>query len=738
MSDSNINLKDLLEQIDKHEVILPDFQRDYVWIKDDNKIEEFIASVLAQLPLGNIITFKDDFSSFANKEIGFNKTIEYGANKGKVKFLLDGQQRVTTLSTVFSERIFNKVKQDNENYPESSLVQKDKIKKRYFLKIGKDSEIDEENFFGYNNLKFPYDPKRVSFCSTDITDFIETKPFTFDDPNDDNWFNPTNDNYEDYDSQQRIINVAANNCLIPLYLLVDKMDIVFKILRKMAQNKKDNLRLKFKRQNIDDIKEYLVEQGYCANNLETKTKDEIYTIFLEYLNNGESEWAVNMKEYLSRCIENLSLLEIDVSDENTARAINMYEALNRGGAKLTTYDLIIARAAKKTSYGDKSYAEKNKDIISEYFNSNILQKINQGTQISNWNSRQFLKTINKNDEIAPIVINQFLNLLCFVANNADPETKKMPIKDYGKISNDYCKAKKQLKLTTGQIINFSDLAMKSLMDTLMVLQFKCGVYNISQIDYNLILLPLSYAMYLYESGTLACSKLDKIINLVVGLYYFFIFTGEYQSDQSSKVMTHLGIVNNWLLLDKIPSYLSSTNIDNELETTVLNINKYNDLRMLLCEGDSAPKKAVRNSILQFVLAQLPADFIKHDGQTINLNAWSPKLDLEVHHIIPLATAKSIYESTKFIRNKNELINSPLNMAIISKEANRQISSYQIKSYYDELNPTFLSDYHLPAAISKLDCASKDKNELENVLKDRYASLRSKIIKEIKNYLISSL
>lgn len=41
-------------------------------------------------------------------------------------------------------------------------------------------------------------------------------------------------------------------------------------------------------------------------------------------------------------------------------------------------------------------------------------------------------------------------------------------------------------------------------------------------------------------------------------------------------------------------------------------------------------------------------------------------------------------------------------------------------------------------VNNLDCASKDKNELKNVLKDRYESLRSKIIKEIKNYLISSL
>lgn len=72
MADSSVKLEDLLEDIDKNRLVLPDFQRDYVWIKEDDKIEDFIASVLSQLPIGSIITFKDNFNSFANKEIGFN------------------------------------------------------------------------------------------------------------------------------------------------------------------------------------------------------------------------------------------------------------------------------------------------------------------------------------------------------------------------------------------------------------------------------------------------------------------------------------------------------------------------------------------------------------------------------------------------------------------------------------------------------------------------------------------
>ena len=747
MADSSVKLDSLLNSIDEKKLILPDFQRDYVWIKEDEKIEDFIASILSQLPIGSIITFKDDFKSFANKEIGFNKKIEYSEGFGKVEFLLDGQQRITTLSLVFSDRIFSKIKKDPTNYSPTSLVQNDKIKKRYFLRIPRyDSESWEEDFFGLQNLHFPYEePDKIPFCSNEIRELIHTETFTFrtNDPKRNEWYYPTSESYTSAKMMNKIKDKATDTGWIPLYLLTDNSSVIKRILSSMAENRFNYIKDIYTRTKIDDIKTYILENPNIYDISIDQDDENIYNEFIQVLEYNRDKWADDMQLYLTSCIKQLKINTIDVDDENTSRAINMYEALNKGGAKLTTYDLIIARAACLGQYDQKSYALVNKEIISEYYNKDVLSIVAKGITpaITNWNSKDFLKTISSNGEIVPVVINQFLNLLCFVAFNANSKPDfKMPATEMSKISNEYCKAKKQLELKSEQIVDFSELALKSVMDALMVLQFKCGIYNISQIDYNLILLPLSYIMYLYESGSVDSSRLEELIDKLCGIYYYCIFTGEYQSDQSTVVMKHLEWVHNWILCDKKPLPFTDDKIVESIDNSVLNISKYNDFATLLYENDSAPKKAVKNSLLHFVLSQQPCDFIKNDqNQIVKLNAWSEgsdkKFNFEIHHMIPLASATSIKESTKQLRDEYIMINSPLNLALISKDANRTISNYQIVQYKSFLDTTFLNGYKLPPTVLTFNYDHTKETELKTILQYRYDALRADIIAKIKSYLL---
>lgn len=746
MAESAVKLDSLLNSIDEKKLILPDFQRDYVWIKEDDKIEDFIASILSQLPIGSIITFKDDFKSFANKEIGFNKKIEYSENFGKVEFLLDGQQRITTLSLVFSDRIFSKIKKDSVNYSSSLLVQSDKIKKRYFLRIPRyDSDNWDDDFFGLQNLHFPYEePDKIPFCSNDIKELIHTETFTFstNDPRRNEWFYPTAESYTSAKMMNKIKDKATDSGLIPLYLLTDNSSVIKRILSSMAENRYNFIKDIYKRTKIDDIKSYIVENPNVYDISIYQDDETIYNEFIQVLEYNRDTWADDMQLYLTSCIKQLKINTIDVDDENTSRAINMYEALNKGGAKLTTYDLIIARAACLGQYNQKGYALVNKEIISEYYNKDLLAIVTRGITpaIQTWNSKDFLKTISNSGEIVPVVINQFLNLLCFVAFNANPKPDfRMNATELTKIPNDYCKAKKQLELKSEQIVDFSELALKSVMDALMVLQFKCGIFNISQIDYNLLLLPLSYIMYLYESRSVDESRLEELVNKLCGIYYYCIFTGEYQSDQSTVVMKHLEWVHNWILCGKKPAPFTDEKITDSIDNAVLNISKYNDFSTLLYENDSFPKKAVKNSILHFVLSSQPADFIKNaQNQVIKLNSWSEgsskKFNFEIHHMIPLASATSIKESTKQLRDEYIMINSPLNLALISKDANRTISNYQISQYRASLDATFLNGYKLPPSVLQFNYDRTKDADLKNILQYRYEALKADIITKIKYYI----
>jgi len=734
MGDSSVKLKDILNSIDNNTLILPDFQRDYVWIKEDDKIEEFITSVLSQLPIGSIIKFKDNFKSFANKEIGFNKTITFSEDFGKVEFLLDGQQRITTLSLVFSDRIFSKIKLKPSIYKPDDLVQKDNIKKRYFLVLPLyNDDIFKNDFFGFEHLNFPFsDPDKITFCSNELNELIHTENFTFasNDPKRGEWYYPTAESYTNPKLLNKTIEGAIATGWIPLYLLTDNDKVIKRILSTMADRRKEYLKDIYQISKIDEVKAYIENNPEIYSIDLSQSDDVIYNEFIYILENNN--WADNMHAYLTSCLKQLRINTIDVDDENTSRAINMYEALNKGGAKLTTYDLIIARASKEGQYGKKGYAQINKDIISEYYNSDIFKIVAKGSGLSSWNSKDYLKTITRNGEIVSVVINQFLNLLCFVANNSTND-KKMKVEEMHKISNEYCKAKKHLELTSTQIVSYSSLVMKSLMDALMVLQFKCGIFHISQIDYNLLLLPLSYIMYLYESETVSKERLEELINKFCGVYYYCIFTGEYQSDQSTIVMKHLEWVHNWILSSICPLPFEEQNQEDYIDKKVLNRDKYNDLATLLYKNDSSPKKSVRNSILHFVLAGKPSDFIQNTPYS-KLNAWTEKLEFEIHHITPLASATSIKESTKELRDQAIMMNSPLNMALISKEANRSIANYQISQYLSMLDTTFLNKYGLSPDIKTLFYDKSKDDDLEKILTYRYDILQSNIITKIKEFI----
>lgn len=710
---SNTNLRLIIEKIKNNELVLPDFQREYVWIKDEDKIREFIASVLALLPLGNIITFKDNCSSFANKEIGFNKAVSFSSQDEEVMFLLDGQQRITTLVLVFSNYIFDKVYKDRV-YKEDLLLQKERIKKRFYLRIHKEDKAETDiDVFGYNDLILPFRQK-VEFCSNEIIDLIECHSLTSEDilaMNISPGESPVNlDPLKNY----------LNQGLLPLYLVTD--DICLReALESLAIDRAKTLGDSLKRQGIDYTISYFKSFNINIEKYDDRTQfDKQVDSFIK---RNKECWVNDMCKYLSNCIEKLSLIELDVSGENTARAINMYEALNRGGAQLSTYDLIIARAANKAC----DYAKNNKLILEKYYNEELLKYIAKGTNIACWNSKEYMKTVDKNKDIAPVVISQFLNLLCFVANNANKNDLKMPNMELCSKSNDFCKAKQQLKLSADDITKFSETVMKSICDALMVLQFKCGIRSVKCVDYNLILLPLAYSMYLYETKSFI--NVDKLVDAFCGYYLLWIFTGEYQYDQSKRVVDHLNEIHNYLMCNKL-------RLDEARLNKILNIPNYNDLNILLYKNSDNPKKGVVNSILNYVLSKKPRDIIADkNGNFSRLTAWNLDLKLDAHHIIPLASAKNLRESTEQIRKQHIMINSPLNLVYISKDANLAISYRKPQDYLNDLSQDFESDYYIGTNdFRNLSKYNDDNIQLDKILSTRRSFLITQIKNDIENYL----
>ena len=130
--------------------------------------------------------------------------------QGEVEFLLDGQQRITVLTNVFSNVIHDQCRRVSDLISPS-------LKRRFFLRIPKWSKCrDERDLFGVHKLIFKYqnpDSDDPEFLSGDIMPFVECFSFI-------------NDDGQSYNPQVPLSTKLDTFCisyqegyLIPLYLL---------------------------------------------------------------------------------------------------------------------------------------------------------------------------------------------------------------------------------------------------------------------------------------------------------------------------------------------------------------------------------------------------------------------------------------------------------------------------------------------------------------------------------------
>ena len=83
-----MELQAILYQIDNNDMALPEFQRGYVWNRD--QVRGFMSSLYKRYPVGGLLVWVTATDS-APIRAGDKPTMS------SVRMLLDGQQRITTL-----------------------------------------------------------------------------------------------------------------------------------------------------------------------------------------------------------------------------------------------------------------------------------------------------------------------------------------------------------------------------------------------------------------------------------------------------------------------------------------------------------------------------------------------------------------------------------------------------------------------------------------------------------------
>lgn len=83
-----MKISTLLDQIDNGQTALPEFQRGYVWNRD--QVRGLMTSLYKRYPVGSLLSWATDATTVGHRG-------DHQLNAGTVNLLLDGQQRITSL-----------------------------------------------------------------------------------------------------------------------------------------------------------------------------------------------------------------------------------------------------------------------------------------------------------------------------------------------------------------------------------------------------------------------------------------------------------------------------------------------------------------------------------------------------------------------------------------------------------------------------------------------------------------
>ena len=398
-----------------------------------------------------------------------------------------------------------------------------------------------------------------------------------------------------------------DNYLIPLYVFIPtsknyqqtsvrRRNIIDRIGLKIEDEILDFV-LDSTSKNIDEKRTMLtnfMNEDDAAEVIEALNNDEVKVenLLKDKLSEKRICWTEALRNYINSCLNKMSLNEIVVTAEQRARAIDIYENLNRGGISLSTFDLIMARVAIVSKDNFYKRIVNNINIKRNYdenlLPSSIRKFYNQCFPGDSYNAAVNTSCYsNDNNKIEKMYIDAFLDVMSLYCNN---KTYK-----YDGYNIDYIKRNKILQLSPEEIDSNCEKICTSLDRALFFFQARCGIRNIREINYSLMLVFVAtiFTNDSYYNNLEVHKKLEA-------WYWASVFSGEFDKDQNSMLIKHLKLFFAMLSKQGNDDWIKS------MKEEVLNNNNFSDEKLLLLDKvaeDRFPKKILRTYISQYFLSK---------------------------------------------------------------------------------------------------------------------------------------
>ena len=719
-------IRDLIKSTENNpvELVIPNFQRDFVWERDSQK--NLLASFLTSIPIGSLLLLKGNNGDFSAKSMCYkDPLLESDDIKQECIYLLDGQQRLSTIKGLINNP-FKECDCEKKFYELYDKLYV-KLRSRWFLRI--EPNKDEEDIWGYKWLSFDYN----NIFSKEPSDVLPFLSYKLDLKNANNHYSPLYAiNHEEKNKNSEWLNAIshsfANEKLIPLWAIYGDSILIDSVIDKIADIARHNLsdRYHTSHDKLEFINELKLNNP-SANQKDLSTDSQIKSVFADL----RAEWKSAVKDYLTNRLQDQEVSTIELPKNEIGRATIIFENLNRGGTPLSTFDLIVA---KSYEVNHKSLRDRLRDFLEE----------EESLNVSKWNASYIGAIEHKNEDLHNETKDQFLNILSLIHYFHKFRT-------IDSIIVDHVKKNSILSLTKDEVLEYYEAAAKSLKRAFAFLQLRCGIKEINNLTYKLMILPIAFIFQFDEKWS---DK--KIWDKIEYWYWLSLFSGRYRENQNQRSINDVKDIYKWIMKDD-EEVDNRINMVSDRFKNILDDEGYSDLSTLLLEGEekSVPKGII-NGILQYEVSNKPSDLFvltinynqaeEHEKQLADRKIFNVNLNVsenitnnyEIHHIIPVSSSTNMGESSKSIRkDKTHILNSPLNLTCISKDANSKVKDYQpseyLKNISQNINELALSKHHIPSDSKLLYNIEKSPtvDNYKEFCKQRYHELKRGIQNELE-------
>lgn len=749
-----VSFADVVDKIKNDEIVLPDFQRGFVW-RDKNKQKALIASILTRIPIGSLLLLGAEGNTFRYKKIGMRNTKPEVAENKQVGALIDGQQRITVLVSFLTDELGSIG--DEQDFASATL------KRRYFLKfypLNRLLNSPEEDLFGV----IGFQPAREIVESTYpmfSTDQIKDKIDYFDKSEDEVLVNTSNCDPGKLNSF--CLDHLNDAMLLPLYYLygsatkknTNHRNRFRSVMKEIAKRYVNECLLILKQLNNEkEMALTLAEKSFREKELENVKKDiendsqelrneesELYRNVLKNLEYKADSWSDYVSEYLESCVSKMELYEIKVEGSNIERAIDIYQNLNLGGKSLDIFDLLLARAALDDD--NRNLLETVKDYVSSdhrddyailcnLFPSDAAVISYKGyiDDLEEYSASLIMGAFDKDEQLTPTFCNILMSLAGTLYCLLDEESNI--IKDKAeKITSQCTKSDQLLSIGVEKIRMLINKALVGLDRACFFLQVKCGIRTLSETKYKLLVVII--AVILSQDNWYRNSK---VISCLDAWYWAVLFSGGFRIEQNKAFQESLRKL--------IPFLCDCADNDKVSPDFILSLcnrtfcdNRYNTENILLLNNNFVEvDSSISDIICQYYLSLTYPDILKegydekYKQDTISVFSTYGRdaVTLHMHHIMPIGSLEAKYKSMDKLKRDDKFCkyNSPLNMILISDKSNRIILNSTLRNYVNYCDTNALNKVGLTTSISQTHIQNEDEKDIEMILKERFVSLCSSL------------